>query len=97
MKPDEVVEPVSDYRLRFDGLTPVRAELHRGSVGNFSLLGAAGERCIMSSKRFYTGAADADDRGRHHDARLSQLYISLGDEAEDGSVGADLVEAAGDS
>ncbi|MBA8909187.1 heme lyase CcmF/NrfE family subunit [Aminobacter ciceronei] len=87
MKPGQVVE-ISDYRLRFDGLTPVRGPNFTEDQGHFSLLGINGQPSdvIMSSKRFYPVRQMPTTEAGIKTMWLSQLYISLGDEAGDGSV-----------
>jgi cytochrome c-type biogenesis protein CcmF len=87
MKPGQVVE-ISDYRLRFDGLTPVRGPNFTEDQGHFSLLGTNGQPSdvIMSSKRFYPVRQMPTTEAGIKTMWLSQLYISLGDEAGDGSV-----------
>ncbi|MRX33351.1 heme lyase CcmF/NrfE family subunit [Aminobacter sp. MDW-2] len=87
MKPGQVVE-ISDYRLRFDGLTPVRGPNFTEDQGHYSLLGTNGQPSdvIMSSKRFYPVRQMPTTEAGIKTMWLSQLYISLGDEAGDGSV-----------
>ena len=87
MKPGQVVE-ISDYRLRFDGLTPVRGPNFTEDQGHFSLLGTNGQPSdvIMSSKRFYPVRQMPTTEAGIKTMWLSQLYVSLGDESGDGSV-----------
>ncbi len=87
MKPGQVLE-ISGHSLRFDGLTPVRGPNFTEDQGHFSLLGASGQPSdvIMSSKRFYPVRQMPTTEAGIKTIWLSQLYVSLGDEAGDGSV-----------
>ena len=87
MKPGQVLE-ISGHSVRFDGLTPVRGPNFTEEQGHFSLLGANGQpsAAIISSKRFYPVRQILTIEAGIRTMWLSQLYISLGDEAGDSSV-----------
>ncbi|CAI2935657.1 heme lyase CcmF/NrfE family subunit [Aminobacter niigataensis] len=87
MKPGQVLE-IASHRLRFEGLQPVRGPNFTEDQGRFSLLGPAGQPVaeIVSAKRFYPVRQMPTTEAGIKTLWLSQLYISLGDEANDGAV-----------
>lgn len=87
MHAGETVE-LSGHTVRFDGISPRKGPNYTEDRARFELLGdndqARGE--IISAKRFYAARQMATTESGIRTIGLSQLYISLGDEAADGSV-----------
>ncbi len=87
MHAGETVE-ISGHTLRFAGLYPVQGPNYTEDRGRFELIGAAGNVVgeVSSSKRFFPARQTATTEAGIKTIRLSQLYVSLGDEGSDGSV-----------
>ncbi len=87
MKPGETVD-VADYTLRFEALSPHRGPNYTEDQGIFPVFNADGDRIatIMSSKRLYTARRMPTTEAGIETLGLSQLYVSLGDETDDGGV-----------
>ncbi|KUM24266.1 cytochrome C biogenesis protein CcmF [Mesorhizobium loti] len=86
MRPGETVE-LSVYTLRFEGLLPLKGPNFTEDRGRFLLISdgnADGE--ITSAKRFYPVRQTVTTESGIRTLGLSQLYLSLGDEGNDGSV-----------
>ena len=87
MHPGETVE-LSGHMVRFDGISPRKGPNFTEDRARFELLDdkgrAKGE--INSAKRFYPARQMATTESGIRTIGFSQLYISLGDEAADGSV-----------
>ncbi|BCM18323.1 heme lyase CcmF/NrfE family subunit [Mesorhizobium sp. J8] len=86
MRPGETVE-LSGHTLRFEGLTPQKGPNFTEDRGRFLLMSdgnADGE--ITSAKRFYPVRQTVTTESGIRTLGLSQLYLSLGDENNDGSV-----------
>ncbi|MGN6538552.1 MAG: heme lyase CcmF/NrfE family subunit [Mesorhizobium sp.] len=87
MHAGETVE-IAGRALRFDGLYPAPGPNYTEQNGRFVLLNAAGAASgeVTSSKRFYPVRQMTTTEAGIRTIGFSQLYISLGDEAADGSV-----------
>ncbi|TPJ77871.1 heme lyase CcmF/NrfE family subunit [Mesorhizobium sp. B2-6-2] len=87
MHPGETVE-LSGYTLRFEGLLPQKGPNFTEDRGRFLLMGADGnaDGAITSAKRFYPVRQTVTTESGIRTIGLSQLYLSLGDENNDGSV-----------
>ncbi|MEP4559793.1 MAG: cytochrome c-type biogenesis CcmF C-terminal domain-containing protein, partial [Nitratireductor sp.] len=87
MKPGETVD-VAGYTLRFEALNPHRGPNYTEDQGVFPVFDADGDRIatIVSSKRLYTARRMPTTEAGIETLGLSQLYISLGDETDDGGV-----------
>jgi len=87
MRPGEIVD-LSGHRLRFEGLTPHQGPNFSEARANFSVLGAAGDTrgTITSSKRIYQARQMPTTEAGIRTMGLSQLYVSLGDETQDGGI-----------
>lgn len=87
MRPGETVE-LSGHTLRFEGLSPQKGPNFTEDRGRFLLIGADGnaDGGITSAKRFYPVRQTVTTESGIRTLGLSQLYLSLGDENEDGSV-----------
>ncbi len=87
IRPGETVT-VSGYTLRFEGLYPVQGPNYAEERARFTLIGsggvAAGE--IVSAKRLYPVRQTTTTEAGIRTIGFSQLYVSIGDDAEDGSV-----------
>ncbi|MDX8503030.1 heme lyase CcmF/NrfE family subunit [Mesorhizobium sp. VK4C] len=86
MRPGETVE-LSGHTLRFEGLVPRKGPNFTEDRGRFLLISdgnADGE--IASAKRFYPVRQTVTTESGIRTLGLSQLYLSLGDEGNDGSV-----------
>jgi len=86
MRPGETVE-LSGHTLRFEGLFPHKGPNFTEDRGRFLLVSdsnADGE--ITSAKRFYPVRQMVTTESGIRTLGLSQLYLSLGDEGNDGSV-----------
>jgi len=87
MHPGETVE-LSGHTLRFEGLSPQKGPNFTEDRGRFLLMGADGntDGAITSAKRFYPVRQTVTTESGIRTLGLSQLYLSLGDENNDGSV-----------
>jgi cytochrome c-type biogenesis protein CcmF len=87
MKPGQTAE-ISGHVLRFEGITPIQGANFTESQARFSLMGADGKAAgeIVSSKRFYPVRQMPTTEAGIMTMRLSQLYVSIGDETADGSL-----------
>ncbi|TSE04033.1 heme lyase CcmF/NrfE family subunit [Mesorhizobium intechi] len=87
MRAGETVE-LSGHTLRFVGLYPAQGPNYSEDRGRFELIGVSGSAVgeISSAKRFYPVRQTTTTESGIKTLGLSQLYISLGDEAKDGSV-----------
>ncbi len=87
MHAGETVE-LSGHTVRFDGISPRKGPNFTEERARFELLGDDGQARgeINSAKRFYQARQMATTESGIRTIGLSQLYISLGDEAADGSV-----------
>ncbi|WP_284277486.1 heme lyase CcmF/NrfE family subunit [Mesorhizobium huakuii] len=87
MRAGETVE-LSGHTLRFVGLYPAQGPNYSEDRGRFELIGISGSPVgeISSAKRFYPVRQTTTTESGIKTLGLSQLYISLGDEAKDGSV-----------
>ncbi|MGN6303789.1 MAG: heme lyase CcmF/NrfE family subunit [Mesorhizobium sp.] len=87
MHAGETVE-IAGRALRFDGLYPAPGPNYTEQNGRFAILNAAGAVSgeVTSSKRFYPVRQMTTTEAGIRTIGFSQLYISLGDEAADGSV-----------
>jgi cytochrome c-type biogenesis protein CcmF len=87
MRPGETVD-VAGYTLRFDGLYPVQGPNYTESRGRFELLDANGRttREISSAKRLFPVRQTTTTEAGIRTIGLSQFYISLGDETNNGGV-----------
>lgn len=86
MRPGETVE-LSGHTLRFEGLVPRKGPNFTEDRGRFLLISdgnADGE--IASAKRFYPVRQTVTTESGIRTLGFSQLYLSLGDEGNDGSV-----------
>ncbi|TGQ11887.1 MULTISPECIES: heme lyase CcmF/NrfE family subunit [unclassified Mesorhizobium] len=87
MRPGETVE-LSGHSLRFEGLFPQKGPNFTEDRARFLLIGADGNAKgeISSAKRFFQARQTATTESGIRTLGLSQLYLSLGDEGNDGSV-----------
>lgn len=87
MRPGETVE-LSGHTLRFEGLFPQKGPNFTEDRARFLLIGADGNAKgeISSAKRFFQARQTATTESGISTLGLSQLYLSLGDEGNDGSV-----------
>lgn len=87
MKPQQTVE-VAGRVVRFDGIQPMKGPNFSEDRARFELINAGGQvtGTINSSKRFYPARQMPTTEAGIKTIGFSQLYISLGDEAADGSV-----------
>jgi len=87
MRAGETVE-LSGHTLRFVGLYPAQGPNYSEDRGRFELIGVGGSAVgeISSAKRFFPVRQTTTTESGIKTLGLSQLYISLGDEAKDGSV-----------
>lgn len=87
MHPGETVE-IAGRTLRFEGLYPARGPNYTEERGRFVLLGANGAPLteVVSAKRLYPVRQTTTTEAGIRTIGFSQLYVSLGDQAEDGSV-----------
>ncbi len=87
MHSGETVE-LSGRTVRFDGISPRKGSNFTEDRAKFVLLGDDGRETgeISSAKRFYPARQMTTTESGIRTIGLSQLYISLGDEAADGSV-----------
>ncbi|MBZ9872682.1 heme lyase CcmF/NrfE family subunit [Mesorhizobium sp. BR1-1-9] len=79
---------LSGHTLRFVGLHPAQGPNYSEDRGRFELIGVGGSPVgeISSAKRFYPVRQTTTTESGIRTMGLSQLYISLGDEGNDGSV-----------
>ena len=79
---------LSGHTVRFDGISPRKGPNFTEDRARFELLGdnGAARAEINSAKRFYPARQMATTESGIRTIGFSQLYISLGDEAADGSV-----------
>jgi cytochrome c-type biogenesis protein CcmF len=87
MRPGQTTE-ISGHTLRFDEVVPVRGPNYTESRARFSLLDANGtpEGEIVSSKRFYPVRQMPTTEAGIRTMGLSQLYVSIGDDTQDGAL-----------
>ncbi|MEZ2333216.1 heme lyase CcmF/NrfE family subunit [Mesorhizobium sp. RCC_202] len=86
MKPGETVE-LSGHSVRFEGLVPQKGPNFTEDRGRFVLISNGFEDGeITSAKRFYPVRQTVTTESGIRTLGFSQLYLSLGDEAKDGSV-----------
>ena len=87
MRAGETVE-LSGHTLRFVGLYPAQGPNYSEDRGRFELIGVSGNAVgeISSAKRFFPVRQTTTTESGIKTLGLSQLYLSLGDEAKDGSV-----------
>lgn len=87
MKPGDTVS-VSEYTLRFDGLTPARGPNYTEDRGTFTLLDSEGGEIanIVSSKRIYTARQMPTTEAGIETLGFSQVYVSMGDPTDDGGI-----------
>ena len=86
MRPGETVE-LSGHTLRFEGLYPQKGPNFTEDRGRFVLISDGFEDGeITSAKRFYPVRQTVTTESGIRTLGLSQLYLSLGDENNDGSV-----------
>ncbi|MGT2468072.1 heme lyase CcmF/NrfE family subunit [Mesorhizobium sp.] len=87
MRPGETVD-LSGHTLRFEGLFPQKGPNFTEDRARFLLIGADGNANgeISSAKRFFQARQMATTESGIRTLGLSQLYLSLGDEDNDGSV-----------
>ncbi|TWG99327.1 cytochrome c-type biogenesis protein CcmF [Mesorhizobium sp. J18] len=86
VKPGETVE-IAGYSLRYEGLQPFTGPNYTENRGRFVLTErgrALGD--VVSSKRFYSVRQMPTTEAGIRTIGLSQLYVSLGDEIEDGGI-----------
>ncbi len=79
---------LSGHTVRFAGLTPHKGPNYSEDRAAFEVLGDNGKvtGVIHSAKRFYPARQMATTESGIRTMGFSQLYISLGDEGDDGSV-----------
>ena len=87
MKPGDTVS-VADYQLRFEELRPFQGPNYTEDQGVFPVFDASGRRIaeIVSSKRVYTARQMPTTEAGIQTRGFSQLYVALGDAADDGIV-----------
>ncbi|CDX29131.1 heme lyase, CcmF subunit [Mesorhizobium plurifarium] len=87
MRAGETVE-LSGHTLRFEGLVPQKGPNFTEDRGRFLLMNSDGnaDGAITSAKRFYPARQMVTTESGIRTLGLSQLYLSLGDENNDGSV-----------
>jgi len=86
MKPGETVE-LSGHSVRFEGLFPQKGPNFTEDRGRFVLISNGFEDGeITSAKRFYPVRQTVTTESGIRTLGFSQLYLSLGDESNDGSV-----------
>ncbi|TIU65079.1 MAG: heme lyase NrfEFG subunit NrfE, partial [Mesorhizobium sp.] len=87
MRAGDTVE-LSGHRLRFEGLYPAQGPNYSEDRGRFLFIGADGNAKgeISSAKRFYPVRQMTTTESGIRTVWFSQLYLSLGDEGNDGSV-----------
>ncbi|MBN9071522.1 MAG: heme lyase CcmF/NrfE family subunit [Rhizobiales bacterium] len=87
LKPGEATE-VGGYTLRYEGLTPAKGANYDEQRGTFAILRADGRAAgsVMSSKRLYTTRQMPTTEAGIRTMGFSQLYVSLGDETDDGGI-----------
>ena len=86
MRPGETVE-LSGHSVRFEGLFPQKGPNFTEDRGRFLLIsGGNADGEITSAKRFYPVRQTVTTESGIRTLGLSQLYLSLGDENNDGSV-----------
>lgn len=87
MHPNETME-LSGHTVRFAGLFPGKGPNYSEESARFEVMGSKGEVVgeIISSKRFYPARQMTTTESGIRTMWLSQLYISLGDDGDDGSV-----------
>jgi cytochrome c-type biogenesis protein CcmF len=87
MRAGETVE-LSGHTLRFEGLFPQKGPNFTEDRARFLLIGTDGNANgeISSAKRFFQARQMATTESGIRTIGLSQLYLSLGDENNDGSV-----------
>ncbi|MBN9233127.1 MULTISPECIES: heme lyase CcmF/NrfE family subunit [Phyllobacteriaceae] len=87
MRPQETVE-IAGRVVHFDGLMPMKGPNYSEDRARFELIGANGQVTgeISSAKRFYPARQMPTTESGIKTIGFNQLYISLGDEAADGSV-----------
>ncbi len=86
MKPGDKVD-VAQYTLAFDGLRPFSGPNYSELQGAFHLSGKDGGKVstLISSKRQYVARGMPTTEAGIETHWLSQVYVSLGDNADDGS------------
>jgi cytochrome c-type biogenesis protein CcmF len=86
MRPGDSLD-IAGYNLRFDGITPAQGPNYTEDRGRFELMrGGRPVAEIVSSKRFYTARQMPTTEAGIETRRLSQLYVSLGDQTAGGAV-----------
>jgi cytochrome c-type biogenesis protein CcmF len=87
MRAGETVK-LSGHTLRFEGLVPQKGPNFTEDRGRFLLMNSDGnaDGAITSAKRFYPARQMVTTESGIRTLGLSQLYLSLGDENNDGSV-----------
>jgi cytochrome c-type biogenesis protein CcmF len=86
MKPGETAE-LSGHSVRFEGLFPRKGPNYTEDRGRFVLISNGFEDGeITSAKRFYPVRQTVTTESGIRTLGFSQLYLSLGDESNDGSV-----------
>ncbi|CDX55739.1 heme lyase, CcmF subunit [Mesorhizobium plurifarium] len=87
MRAGETVQ-LSGHTLRFEGLVPQKGPNFTEDRGRFLLMNSDGnaDGAITSAKRFYPARQMVTTESGIRTLGLSQLYLSLGDENNDGSV-----------
>ncbi|MBX3575838.1 MAG: heme lyase CcmF/NrfE family subunit [Rhizobiaceae bacterium] len=85
-KPGDRIE-IAGYALTFQGINQVAGPNYVEDQGHFALSrGDAALGTIMSSKRLYTARGMPTTEAGIRTLGVSQLYVSLGDPGEDGSI-----------
>ena len=87
MKPGDVTS-IAGYSLKLDSLTPRRGSNYRETAANFSVLvdGRVIDTMSPSKRNFTTRGGASTTEAALLSRGVSQLYISLGDIAANGSV-----------
>ncbi|MEW9837534.1 heme lyase CcmF/NrfE family subunit [Mesorhizobium marinum] len=87
MKPGQTTE-ISGLVLRFEDMLPIQGPNYTESRARFSILDAAGrpDGEIVSSKRFYPVRQMPTTEAGIRTMGLSQLYVSIGDDTQDGAL-----------
>ena len=87
LRPGQSLE-IAGYSLSFEGMTPQKGPNYRETVGHFRVLMDGKEVGLLNpSKRIFTGRGMPTSEAALLTRNVfSQLYISMGDPGEDGSV-----------
>ncbi|MDP3895468.1 MAG: heme lyase CcmF/NrfE family subunit [Mesorhizobium sp.] len=79
---------IAGYALRFEGIEPVQGPNFTEDRGRFTLSNSGGARLadIVSAKRIYTARQMPTTEAGIKTLGFSQIYVSLGDQSDDGSI-----------